>query len=155
VNIGNFHALAFRLNSGGIEGLFEHHTGEIDLPKLESLLLALADGSLRHEQVFNDMGHGALLYNAEPFSLGQGEFDVVVSGPRRGLFRRDTLRRQGSGTSGPGNLRPYFAVPYGDMMLSGCFGLLAATADLLPALADLIRHAMRSGASSVAPWDAG
>jgi len=29
-------------------------------------------------------------------------------------------------------LRPYFAVPFGDMMLCGCFGLLGATAALLP-----------------------
>ncbi len=35
VNVGNFHTLAFRLGEKGIEGVFEHHTGEIDLPKLE------------------------------------------------------------------------------------------------------------------------
>ncbi len=28
-NVGNFHTLAFRLGPGGIEGVFEHHTGEI------------------------------------------------------------------------------------------------------------------------------
>ncbi|MBP8165226.1 MAG: hypothetical protein KAX86_07265, partial [Anaerolineales bacterium] len=44
-NVGNFHTLAFRLGRQGIEGVFEHHTGEIDLPKLESLLSRLADGS--------------------------------------------------------------------------------------------------------------
>ena len=45
VNVGNFHTLAFRLGDG-IEGVFEHHTGEIDLPKLEKYIHALADGSL-------------------------------------------------------------------------------------------------------------
>jgi len=30
-NIGNFHTLAFRLGPTGVEGMFEHHTGEIDL----------------------------------------------------------------------------------------------------------------------------
>lgn len=30
VNVGNFHTIAFRLRSGRIEGVFEHHTGEID-----------------------------------------------------------------------------------------------------------------------------
>jgi hypothetical protein len=30
------------------------------------------------------------------------------------------------------HLRPYFAVPFGDMMIAGCFGLLAATAEVLP-----------------------
>ena len=37
-NIGNFHTLAFRMGED-IEGVFEHHTGEIDLQKLETLLL--------------------------------------------------------------------------------------------------------------------
>jgi uncharacterized protein (DUF1786 family) len=86
VNVGNFHALAFRLAAGSIEGVFEHHTGEIALPKLESLLVSLADGSLKHEDVFDDMGHGALVYNPEPLGLGDGEYDVAVTGPRRGIF---------------------------------------------------------------------
>ncbi|HEX2697925.1 MAG TPA: DUF1786 domain-containing protein, partial [Anaerolineales bacterium] len=61
VNIGNFHTIAFRLMESTIEGVFEHHTGEIDLPGLESYILDLADGSLQHEDIFNDMGHGALM----------------------------------------------------------------------------------------------
>ena len=82
-NVGNFHTLAFRLGEKGIEGVFEHHTGEIDLSKLESLLRALADSSLKHEDVFNDMGHGALMYSQETFEFGKDDFDVVVTGPRR------------------------------------------------------------------------
>ena len=82
-NIGNFHTLAFRLGEKGIEGVFEHHTGEIDLAKLESLLRSLADGSLKHEDVFDDMGHGALMYSQDQFEFGRDEFDVVVTGPRR------------------------------------------------------------------------
>jgi uncharacterized protein (DUF1786 family) len=98
-NIGNFHTLAFRLGEKGIEGVFEHHTGEIDLVKLESLLRRLADGSLKHEDVFDDMGHGALMYSQEPFEFGNGEFDVVVTRPRRSMFLDRPL------------LRPYFAAP--------------------------------------------
>jgi len=148
VNIGNFHTLAFRLRGASIEGLFEHHTGEIELSKLESMLLALADGSLRHEDVFNDMGHGALLYDSSPLALGSESYDVVVTGPRRGLYRPDPA-------SQIARLRPYFAAPFGDMMLTGCFGLLAATADLLPDLADTIRGSMsRLSSSGTAPWDA-
>src|SRR6266542_2282787 len=86
-NVGNFHTLAFRLSEKGIEGVFEHHTGEIDLAKLESLLRRLADSSLKHEDVFNDMGHGALMYSQEKFEFGKDEFDVVVTGPRRSMFR--------------------------------------------------------------------
>ena len=137
VNVGNFHTLAFRLSERGIEGLFEHHTGEIDLPKLERLLRALADGSLTHAEVFNDMGHGALLYTREPFH-SDGDFDVVVTGPRRSMFR--------AGAS----LRPYFAAPFGDMMIAGCFGLLAAAAQALPELGEQLQFA---GGSGRAPWD--
>jgi uncharacterized protein (DUF1786 family) len=75
-NVGNFHTLAFRLGEKGIEGVFEHHTGEIDLPRLESLLHALAEGTLKHEDVFNDMGHGALMYSQEKFEFGKDDFDV-------------------------------------------------------------------------------
>ncbi len=85
-NVGNFHTLAFRLGEKGIEGVFEHHTGEIDLPKLESLIRRLADGSLKHEDVFDDMGHGALVYGDRPFEFGKDDFDVVVTGPRRSMF---------------------------------------------------------------------
>jgi uncharacterized protein (DUF1786 family) len=70
-NVGNFHTLAFRLGEKGIEGVFEHHTGEIDLAKLEGLIRKLADGSLKHQDVFDDMGHGALMYSDEVFEFGR------------------------------------------------------------------------------------
>jgi uncharacterized protein (DUF1786 family) len=141
-NIGNFHTLAFRLGTGGIEGVFEHHTGEITLEKLEHYIRALADGSLRHKDVFDDKGHGALIYGDDPLPLGVDKFDVVVTGPRRSLFRT------------AGRLRPYFAVPFGDMMITGCFGLLAAVADVLPELAEPIRDSLQNLAGSgTAPWD--
>jgi uncharacterized protein (DUF1786 family) len=145
-NVGNFHTLAFRLGEKGIEGVFEHHTGEIDLAKLESLLRSLADGSLKHEDVFNDMGHGALMYSQEEFEFGKDDFDVVVTGPRRSLFNLQSKIENRK------SLRPYFATPFGDMMIAGCFGLLAATAEVLPDLAETIQGSMRGG-QGVAPWD--
>jgi uncharacterized protein (DUF1786 family) len=69
-NVGNFHTLAFRLGPGGIEAVFEHHTGFIDLPKLETLLKTLALGTLRHEDVFGDQGHGALVW-CKTLSVGR------------------------------------------------------------------------------------
>src|SRR5688572_6815631 len=144
-NVGNFHTLAFRLGEKGIEGVFEHHTGEIDLSKLESLLRALADSTLKHEDVFNDMGHGALMYSREKFEFGKDDFDVVVTGPKRSMF-------VGAGHDSP--LRPYFATPFGDMMIGGCFGLLAATADILPNVAEAIHGSLRGEhGRGVAPWD--
>jgi uncharacterized protein (DUF1786 family) len=145
-NVGNFHTLAFRLGGAGIEGVFEHHTGEIDLDKLEGLIHKLADGSLKHEDVFDDMGHGALMYSQEKFLFGRDNFDVVVTGPRRGMF---------AGSQSNARLKPYFAVPFGDMMIAGCFGLLAATAEILPGVAEPVQRSLRGvGNVGMTPWDA-
>ena len=155
VNVGNFHTLAFRLGDG-IEGVFEHHTGEIDLPKLENYIRALADGSLKHQDIFDDMGHGALVYGDNPFEFGKDDFDIVVTGPRRSMFQTvdrgpQTENHRPSSTV----LRPYFATPFGDMMIAGCFGLLAAAAEILPNLAEPILSSLRGeGKRGVAPWDA-
>jgi uncharacterized protein (DUF1786 family) len=162
INVGNFHTLAFRLGPAGIEGVFEHHTGEIDRPKLEGYLRALADGSLKHADIFDDMGHGALVYGDLPLELGQPDWDIAVTGPRRALFQtKDRGRRTEnqepqppSSVLGPrSSLRPYFASPFGDMMLSGNFGLLAAAADLLPELAGPIHQSLGGAGSGTAPWD--
>jgi hypothetical protein len=129
------------LGPSGIEGVFEHHTGLLGLAELETLLRALADGSLTHEQVFGHHGHGALIYHDEPLSLRGDDFGVVVTGPRRQMMRLSSLR-------------PYFAVPFGDMMIAGCFGLLAATAEVLPDLAGPIRASLSgAGGSGTPPWD--
>ncbi len=143
-NVGNFHTLAFRLVQGApaqIEGVFEHHTGLLDRPRLEALLVSLADGSLRHEHVFDDHGHGALVYSADPLDLAEGDFGIAVTGPRRSLLRASALR-------------PYYAAPFGDMMIAGCFGLLAATADVLPEFAGPIRQSLAgAGGAGTPPWE--
>ena len=135
-NVGNFHCLAFRLGPGGIEGIFEHHTGEVTRDKLDTFIGALADSTLEHRDVFDDMGHGALVYQRQPMPAPRF---LAVSGPRRGLL-------QGSAH------QPYFAVPYGDMMLAGCFGLLAAMAGVYPHLAEPIQRSL-AGAVGAAPWE--
>lgn len=140
-NVGNFHTLAFRMGGGGVEGLFEHHTGLLDLHELEGLLVQLAEGTLSHQDVFGDQGHGALVYDSTPLSFGEGAFDVAVTGPRRGLMRDSALR-------------PYFVSPFGDMMIVGCVGLLAAVADRLPKLKEPILASLRGeGGSGTPPWD--
>ncbi len=141
VNIGNFHTLAFRLSRNGIEGVFEHHTGLLTASDLENLIQALADGTLTHEQVFGHHGHGALIYNQEPLVLNHPDYNVVVTGPRRNLLRGSSLK-------------PYFAVPFGDMMIAGCFGLLAAVADVMPELCEPIQHSLQRAENiGTAPWD--
>jgi uncharacterized protein (DUF1786 family) len=140
-NVGNFHTLAFRLGPQGIEGVFEHHTGLIDLRKLDQLLLSLADGSLTHDDIFEDHGHGALIYATEPLPMSGGDFGIAVTGPRRSMMRDSTLR-------------PYYAVPFGDMMITGCFGLLAAAGDVYPELGEKINDSLRGeGGSGTPPWE--
>ncbi|MEW5720996.1 MAG: DUF1786 family protein, partial [Chloroflexota bacterium] len=112
-NVGNFHTLAFRFSDGAITGVFEHHTGELKSEQLENFLAQLADGTLTHDAVFNSHGHGALMFDARVQPL---DYFAVV-GPRRGMLARSRYR-------------PYFAAPYGNMMLAGCFGLVRAYAML-------------------------
>ena len=138
VNVGNFHVLAFRLGPGGVEGMFEHHTGEIDLPQLDGFIDKLIDGSLQHRDVFDTMGHGALVFDPSPLPNNPPVF-VSVTGPRRSMMRTSKHK-------------PYFAVPYGDMMIAGCFGLLRAFADVYPEHAETILDSL-SGASRGAPWE--
>src|SRR3972149_6499007 len=57
VNVGNFHTLAFRLGDG-IEGVFEHHPGDIELPILEIYIRGFAAASADARYIFDDMGHG-------------------------------------------------------------------------------------------------
>jgi uncharacterized protein (DUF1786 family) len=140
-NIGNFHTLAFRLGPQGIEGVLEHHTGLIDRPRLEQLLVALADGSLTHRQVFDDHGHGAWLRPAVPAWQLTRDAALTVTGPRRGML---------AGSS----LRPYFAVPYGDMMLTGCFGLVAALPEHMPEVAEWIQQSLAGQNADRPPWEA-
>jgi uncharacterized protein (DUF1786 family) len=111
VNVGNFHCLAFHLCDGEVVGLFEHHTGEVSVAELEGYLRKLAAGTLTHQEIFDDSGHGALVFRVPPT---RPTF-LAVTGPRRGMLAGSALA-------------PYLAVPHGDMMLAGCFGLLRAAA---------------------------
>jgi uncharacterized protein (DUF1786 family) len=126
VNVGNFHTLAFHLEHRRVRALFEHHTGLLhDRAKLERYLGALADGSLDDETIFADSGHGALQITppSAPPDL------VAVTGPRRRLLAGSTLE-------------PYLAVPHGDMMLCGCFGLLRGLAAARPEFMEIVAAAL-------------
>jgi uncharacterized protein (DUF1786 family) len=110
VNVGNFHTLAFHLQGNTILSFFEHHTRLLNVSKIDELIARLVSGELTNEEVYNDNGHGCLILessNEIPF--------VTVTGPQRHLM-------------GGSKLSPYFAAPYGDMMLTGCFGLVRAFA---------------------------
>ncbi len=141
VNIGNFHTLAFRLSQETIEGLFEHHTGLLSTQKLDHYIEALFTGTLDRSEVFDDHGHGSLMYDHSPLTWGKGEFDLVVTGPRRNMIHASKFRS-------------YFPAPFGDMMITGCFGMLRAAADLLPNYREQILSSLfRDVPGTVTPWD--
>jgi uncharacterized protein (DUF1786 family) len=131
-NVGNFHTLAFHLRRGRVRGLFEHHTGELTVPRLEALLGKLVAGTLTDDEVFADSGHGALVLRGgtRPAHAAERAMPLLaVTGPRRGLLRGSALQ-------------PYEAVPHGDMMLAGCFGLVRAVAASYPDVAPAIEDAL-------------
>lgn len=115
VNVGNFHCLAFQYRGGQFVRLFEHHTGLLTAVELEAWLRQLASGEITHQEVFAEHGHGALVLDPTPVPP---QF-VAVTGPRRAMLAGSALPT-------------YFAVPYGDQMLAGCWGMIRAAADHLP-----------------------
>ena len=131
-NVGNFHTLAFRFDDGVIAGLFEHHTGELKREQLEQFIQRLVEGTLTHDAVFGSKGHGALVLDKRPVPL---DFLAIV-GPRRGVLLHSRFD-------------PYFATPYGDMMLAGCYGLVRAYAALNPDSAPEINRALDEARETV------
>lgn len=140
-NVGNFHTLAFRLGPDGIEGLFEHHTGLLDQVSLEHYLLSLANGTLSNDNIFEDHGHGALILSDQPLQMDYPDYNLIVTGPRRSML---------AGSS----LGVHQAVPFGDMMLAGCFGLIAATADCVPDYSEIIHYSLgKINGLGTPPWE--
>jgi uncharacterized protein (DUF1786 family) len=127
LNLGNMHALAFHLQGTRIVSLYEHHTGEITRQQIEDFSERLLDGSLAHEEVFGTKGHG--VFYADSASRGGDAEIVAVTGPQRGKIRGSRLE-------------PYFAAPHGDMMISGCFGLVQAFGARYPAHREAIDQAL-------------
>jgi uncharacterized protein (DUF1786 family) len=113
VNVGNGHTLVAYLVKEEVVALFEHHTSKMNTSKLDDYIIKLSKGKLTFEQIFEDGGHGCYVNRDYKFS----DFDEVelvsVTGPNRRMMIDSKLN-------------PYFAAPYGDMMLTGCFGLIEA-----------------------------
>jgi len=106
LNIGNGHTLCAILIESRITGVFEHHTRQMNPETLDTYIEKLADGTLTFEEIFESGGHGCYIKEV-PDKMPQ----IIVTGPNRHIAERsrhDTT----------------FAAPYGDMMLTGCFGLV-------------------------------
>jgi uncharacterized protein (DUF1786 family) len=116
INVGNGHTLAAILAGEKISGIFEHHTRSLTATKLEKFVKKLCDGRLTFKEVFDDGGHGACIKEV----VGFENIDIIaVTGPKRRLLKDGKLK-----------IKTYMAAPHGDMMLTGCYGLLNAFKNL-------------------------
>ncbi len=120
LNLGNMHALCFHLRGTHIISLYEHHTGEMTAERIADFTTRLWEADLRHEEVFDSKGHGVYYAEADHGPPKRSRsYVIAVTGPQRGKV---------AGTMPD----VYYAVPHGDMMASGCFGLLWAFAEKYP-----------------------
>ena len=108
VNIGNMHTFATLIKGHMLYGLFEHHTGGITAEIIQTLVSRLQQGNLDAQSFAEHFdGHGAAIH---PEYRSEGPFTfVAVTGPNRAI-------------AAP--LGYHQAAPYGDMMLTGAFGLV-------------------------------
>jgi len=102
VNAGNGHTLCFTLKGERVHGVFEHHTFGLTPQTLGIYIDKLRNGTLTSTEIFESGGHGAVV--REPMASEA----IAVTGPNRRLLLP----------------RAYQAAPFGDMMLTGCFGVL-------------------------------
>jgi uncharacterized protein (DUF1786 family) len=109
LNLGNQHTLGALVRQNRVWGIFEHHTGRMTPEKLKKILFRFPRKALTNDEIFQDRGHGCA-YHPE-YSRKKGFRFVAVTGPRRSLAE---------------GLGCYLAAPHGNMMLAGCFGLVAA-----------------------------
>lgn len=116
VNIGNGHTLAGIVDCGRLVALFEHHTHMLTPAKLDDYLMRLCDGTLGFQEVFEEGGHGCHIDEIIGFDKIGG---IIVTGPLRHIMHRSKLPVK-------------FAAPYGDMMLTGCYGLMDAYLNYTP-----------------------
>lgn len=106
IDIGNGHTTAASIENGKIQGIFEHHTSNLDGESLNKYLTKLANGTLTNKEVHDDYGHGAHVIN--PISKIE---KVIVSGPKRELIEKSDFDW-------------HHACPGGDVMMTGTIGLI-------------------------------
>ena len=128
VNTGNMHTMATHMDSGRLMGLFEHHTSALTPETLDRYLEKLALGTLTHQEIFEAHGHGCHILRKT--TTGSKPF-LSLTGPQRGRFATSSA------------WKPYLAVPHGDMMITGSFGLLKAFAHRKPEWREEIETALR------------
>jgi uncharacterized protein (DUF1786 family) len=136
LNVGNMHTLCFVLDGTRVAAVFEHHTGEVTPEQLASMVHDLLAHRLTNEAVFASMGHGALYVDeigGDGAISGHPPFAVevvAVTGPQRERMLPALVQA--------GLPSVHAAAPHGDMMISGCFGLLDGFAYRVPSAREAV-----------------
>jgi uncharacterized protein (DUF1786 family) len=116
LNFGNQHTLGGVIMNSRLVAVFEHHTVLMNGEKAKNHLLALADGTLSSENVFDDNGHGAFTLEA----VGSKNLEaLVILGPQKNKMNFSLADKM------------YHATPFGDQMMAGPAGLILASKKLL------------------------
>ncbi len=109
INIGNEHILVALVKNEKVWGIYEHHTSLMNPEKLGIHLQRFRMEDLTNQEILDEMGHGC---HVLPGAKKESAFGAVaVTGPNREGFV---------------SLNGHMAAPFGDMMLTGCFGLVKA-----------------------------
>jgi len=109
VNMGNGHTIAAVVSNYRVQCFFEHHTSMLDKDKTQGLLKQLCDGSLTHEYIYRDGGHG-VVYTGDPPGFSNIQV-IAFTGPNRRLVEGSSFEY-------------LYASPGGDVMMTGTLGLL-------------------------------
>lgn len=107
VDVGNGHTMVALVNNG-IDGILEHHTHALTKDRLVDYIKRFAEGKVTNKEVFDDNGHGCYVRNAPGLKSIKR---ILVTGPHREILRDAGLKAE-------------FASPYGDVMMTGPFGIV-------------------------------
>lgn len=110
LDVATSHTLGAALDDREIMGFFEYHTQDVTLERLESLLIDLCEGSLEHERILREGGHGA--YMRRPIGFKNVEA-ILATGPKRKIVENSRLPIA-------------YGSPFGDNMMTGTVGVLEA-----------------------------
>jgi uncharacterized protein (DUF1786 family) len=110
INFGNGHTIVALLDKERITALFEHHTSRLSSENFRRHLSRFCAGGLKSSEIFEDGGHGAYIEY-----MPQDIESIIITGPKRCKFQKHELLRNAVA-----------AAPGGDMMITGCIGLLNA-----------------------------
>ena len=111
MDVGNSHTMVTVIHDNEIKAIMEHHTHMLSTEQLVNEIIALSNGKLNNETVFNEGGHGVVYLDN---NIKWEDIEIVAAtGPKRKLLEKASIPI-------------HFASPSGDVMMTGPVGLIEA-----------------------------